>query len=329
MRGSITTGLRALALCALGLSAVAAGAQPLAGGAEPGGVAFREVWAYLMRGEERFLGAGLPITDLCLFSAEINAYGELVGVPPAASVSSFPGRKHLVVAEIGSYSLTHFCLDPAFPIRAALVDAIVAAAEPFDGVQIDFEAIPVRDRDNFVTFLGQLKAGLGPRILSVAVPARLSAAGDALGYARLAAVADRIVVMAYDEHWSTSEPGPVASMDWCRSVAAYARSVVPVDRLVMGLPFYGRAWGDRRTNRALKYSAVEELIAEKGIGVFFRESGIPRVRYQETVNVDVYYDDAESLLERMRLYRDSGVRAVAFWRLGQEDPAVWKGVGRD
>jgi len=277
-----------------------------------------------MKGEESFLADPSPISDLCYFSAEINAYGELIGVPDARNISSFKGRRHLVIAEIGSYSLTHFCLDPTYPVRAALVLAIIRVADPFDGVHIDFEAIPVRDRDNFLEFLKLLKKGLGAKMLSVAVPARLSESGDALGYSRIAAAVDRVIVMAYDEHWSTSEPGPVASMEWSERVAAFAISKIESGKLVMGLPFYGRAWADKKQSRAYKYSGIESLIEEKNVGVFFRENEVPRFRYEETVVVDVYYDDADSLEYRLKLYRDAGVAAVAFWRIGQEDRTVWE-----
>ncbi len=292
-------------------------------------IGFREIWAYLMKGEESFLTSALSVTDLCYFSAEINAYGELTGVPDLKKLVSYKGRKHLVVAEVGSYSLTHFCLDPAYPVRDALVKAIFAAAVPYDGVHIDFEAIPVRDRDNFVQFLRLLKKGLGKKVLSVALPARLSESGDVLGYVRIAEIVDRIIIMAYDEHWSTSVPGPVASMEWSSRVASYAMSKIATPKLVMGLPFYGRAWGDIRSDRAYKFSGVSSLLDEKDIRSFSREGNVPWFRYQELVTVDVYYDDAESLSHRLRLYRDAGVGAVAFWRLGQEDSAVWERIRAD
>ncbi|PKL23716.1 MAG: glycoside hydrolase [Spirochaetae bacterium HGW-Spirochaetae-3] len=313
-----SSNLALASLLAICLSPAPVGAQDVRTG-----IAFREVWAYLMNGEERFLAEGMPITDLCYFSAEINVYGELDRIPDIRKLSGYEGRKHLVIAEIGSYSLTHFCLDPAYGVRPTLTEAIIDAAAPYDGVQIDFEAVPVRDRENFVGFLADLKKGLGKKTLSVALPARLDEAGDTLGYARIAAVVDRIVIMAYDEHWSTSAAGPVASMDWCGRIAAYASLKVEPGKLIMGLPFYGRAWGDVRPNRAYKHSGIESLASEKGVGVFFRENYVPWFRYEELVSVDVYYDDAESLSHRMRLYRDAGVGAVAFWRLGQEDPVVW------
>ncbi|OHD12283.1 MAG: hypothetical protein A2Z96_01115 [Spirochaetes bacterium GWB1_48_6] len=292
-------------------------------------VGFREIWAYLLKGEESFLAASMPVSDLCYFSAEINAYGELVGVPDIKKLASYKGRKHLVVAELGSYSLTHFCLDPVYLVRDALIQSILDAATPYDGVQIDFEAIPVRDRENFVEFLMLLKNGLGKKALSVALSARLSESGDVLGYVRIAEIVDRIIIMAYDEHWSTSVPGPVASMEWSGRVVAYAISKIVTSKLVMGLPFYGRAWGDIKSDRAYKFSAISSLLKEKKISSVSREGNVPWFRYEELVTVDVYYDDVESLSQRLRLYRDAGVGAVAFWRLGQEDGAVWERLRSD
>jgi len=42
------------------------------------------------------------------------------------------------------------------------------------------------------------------------------------------------------------------------------------------------------------------------------------------VNVQVFYEDGFSILTRMKMYKDEAVNGVSFWRLGQEDPEVWK-----
>ena len=72
--------------------------------------------------------------------------------------------------------------------------------------------------------------------------------------------------MAYDEHWSSSTPGPVASLPWCERVGAYAISTIPVEKLVMGVPFYGRAWQDKKNDRALKFRTTEQIIVNAGVG---------------------------------------------------------------
>jgi spore germination protein YaaH len=136
---------------------------------------------------------------------------------------------------------------------------------------------------------------------------------------------DRILVMAYDEHWSTSAPGPIASMGWCENVAAYALRTVGPEKLVMGLPFYGRSWGNWNPNQAYIYPTVRRIREERKVGTVRRvRGGIPTFTYQAPVIATVYYEDDYSLSARMEMYRALGVRAIGFWRVGQESPTVWK-----
>jgi spore germination protein YaaH len=90
--------------------------------------------------------------------------------------------------------------DPAYPVRDRLVAQIAEAAAPFDGVQIDFEKVHSADRDNFVEFLTLVRAAIGNRTLTVALPARVRKVDDPYDYARIGPIVDRIIVMAYDEH---------------------------------------------------------------------------------------------------------------------------------
>lgn len=129
--------------------------------------------------------------------------------------------------------------------------------------------------------------------------------------------------MAYDEHWSGSAAGPIASIDWCARVASWARSKIGKDKLVMGLPFYGRAWGDVNPSKAYRFSTLSNLMNDKSITDVKRSGDIPWFEYEETVRVKVYYEDFHSIFTRSRMYRDAKVQNIAFWRLGQEDPGVW------
>jgi hypothetical protein len=284
---------------------------------------FSEVWGYLVKGREAALGPGLPLSDIGYFNVDVDSYGKLGHIPDLKDAPPFPARFHLV-ATCDSYSLTHFVLVEGSRERRELIDDLIAATSGFDGLQIDFELIPSRDGDTFRSFLADLRARLGGKTLSVAFKARMrTLENDPYDYEKVKPLVDRILVMAYDEHWGTSSPGPVASMEWCRRVAEYALSVIGPEKLVMGLPFYGRAWGHINPSRALVYSGVEDLINEHRVGEVSRENGVPTFEYEVPVKVKVYYDDEDSLSERMEMYRSMGVRSVGFWRLGQETPAVW------
>ena len=293
-------------------------------GAELPVSAFGEIWAYVVAGREAALQAGLPLSDIGYFGAEIDTFGALVSVPSRRNLRNFPGRVHMVV-QCSGRALTHFVLLPGSAERKALVASLLNAARDFDGLQIDFENIHQRDAGAFLSFLAELRVGLGNKMFTIALPARIRKINnDQFDYEKIRPLVDRILVMAYDEHWSTSRPGPVASLYWCRRVADYSLSVIGAEKLIMGLPFYGRAWGLPDPSRALVYSGVETLISDHRITEINRENGIPTFNYEIPVSVRVYFDDDYSLSVRMEMYKSIGVTAIGFWRLGQETEKVWK-----
>lgn len=285
--------------------------------------AFQELWAYLSVGEESFWRPDLPVSDLGYFSATLNSWGELSGVPDVTKLKAFQGRKHLVVAVLENSAQTHMALHPGFPVRAQLLDDLIKATGPYDGLQLDFESVHVRDKEAFWSFLAELKLRLPGKVLSVAVPARTSLRDDAYDYRVLDRTVDRIVVMAYDQHWSGGPPGPVSSVDWGRRVAAFAQSVIGPAKLVVGVPFYGRAWGDKSVSRAYKASGIAQLLGLRDPATLGRTDGIPHFEYEETVKVKVFFDDRESHRLRLGQYTSLGVKNLAFWRLGQEFTDFW------
>jgi spore germination protein YaaH len=283
---------------------------------------FNEMWAYVVSGSESALKSDMPLSDVVHFGAEVDSYGHLSNVPKRNKLGRFQGRAHLSIA-CNSGGLTHFVIEPGSKARKTLVDEILAAAKTYDGLNIDMELVPVQDGDNFLSFLTELRPRPGDnKIFSVCVPAR-TGGGKQYDYEKIAVLADRVFVMAYDEHWSTSGPGPVASMAWCKEVASYAIRSIGREKLVMGVPFYGRAWGDTSTSRALINATTEKLKKEHGVEEIKRVNGVPTFSYHVNVKVTVYYEDEYSLATRINMYNKQGVQAVGFWRLGQETNGIW------
>jgi len=297
---------------------------------DTGAYAFREIWGYLMAGEERSITGREPFTDICYFSATVNARGKLVSSLDRARVpaASRPLRVHAVVTELSNPSLTHFCLNPELPYRKALLNDIGALTKKFDGIQVDFESVMHTDADWFHSFLADIKETIGEnKILSAAIPARrLKTIPDAYDYETISSIVDRVVIMAYDQHWSTSEAGPVAALSWCRDIAKHARSAVPGGKLVMGIPLYGRAWQDKKINRALRHDHVEKLLSSTGMTPSYDQDMGHFFEYDDSVKVRVYYSSRQSLSDKLSLYRSNGIGAVAFWRIGQGPAVIWENI---
>ena len=286
---------------------------------------FTEVWGYVMEGNENELKKGFPITDVGYFSATINMYGELSSVPKRKKIPSwYKGRVHLVTSCDGR-TLSHFVMSTDFPLREKLIEDLIRAAKDYDGLQIDYEYIPARDRINFLTFLEEVRKRLPKnKIFSIAVPARMRTISDDIyPYPKIEKLVDRVIIMAYDEHWSTSAPGSIASMPWSKKVGEYSISVIPSEKLVMGLPFYGRTWGDFTTNKAYYFSGINRLMSENNIHEVQREDGVPYFSFKKEIEITGYFEDEKSLVERTKLYKDLGIKNLAFWRVGQEDREYW------
>jgi spore germination protein len=291
---------------------------------------FREIWGYLMKGEEQEVTGREPFTDILYFGAGVNKEGKLTGTiePPALPHHGTKPRIHLVVFILSDPALLHRCLNKKGPARGALISDIAAAADDYDGIQIDFESLLPEDGKAFHDFLANLKRKMPDKILSAAVPVRLNGNGKekkAYDYESLSGILDKIVVMAYDQHWRTSNAGPVASLSWCDVAADYAVASIPRDKLVMGIPLYGRAWQDEKLNRAVTYRQARELSERSVKRAECIEKG-PYFEYTEKVTVRVFYEDIGSIHAKMKLYDSYRIPSVAFWRIGQGPKELWNTI---
>ena len=226
----------------------------------------------------------------------------------------------------GMAALLH---DPA--ARKVTLDRIEAllTANRADGAFFDFEDLPVTAHPDFRRFIAEAHARFAPHkwLISIAVPAD-NPDWDLAAYAKLA---DKLFVMAYDEHYQGGDPGPIASQRWFEEKVAKAARAIPPDRMVVAIGSYAYDWKQGGDTDAL--SVEEAWLNAKESGVvpqFDPVSGNSRFLYDEGgVRHDVWLLDAASANNQMRALGRMGVRSIALWRLGSEDPALWALFGRD
>ena len=61
-------------------------------------------------------------------------------------------------------------------------------------------------------------------------------------YRGLAKCNDYLILMAYDEHWSSSRPGPLASQHWYARTLQRRFAELPANTYVIALGNYGYDW---------------------------------------------------------------------------------------
>jgi hypothetical protein len=115
------------------------------------------------------------------------------------------------------------------------------------------------------------------RVASVDVSAKVAeqTSGRAAfyDYPALGAAADEVLVMAWNPHYSTSMPGPVADADricsglpcrWSDQVVAYAAARIPAAKLTMATGLYGFDWSYRRVPAAAPHSTTAVNLRQPG-----------------------------------------------------------------
>lgn len=294
---------------------------------------FPETWGYLMKGEESSLPARSSLTDIACFSASVDEDGNLTGgalQPPSLPGGASALRSHLVVTFPWNMTLSHIYLNPELPFYHRILSGIVQRSAPFQGVQIDIESVSSKDRVAFQSFLVAVKKALPHgKVFSVAVPARWDAYArtnpeDPFNYAFINQVADRVVVMAYDEHHRTGAAGPIASLPWCQKIYAHALRTIDPDKLIMGIPLYGRSWQSPSFAKAYKNPDILRELRAKNIRPVTDWKTGGTYSFEETVSVQVYFETPESLAAKMNLYAVRPICGVAFWRISQEPQGFWE-----
>ena len=220
-------------------------------------------------------------------------------------------------------------------LSAALV--VEARAQGYAGYQLDFEGLSYSDRDQLTRFSQRLAERLGAAGLkySTAVIPQKQSGGSGLAqlfghsgvydYGALSRGASSMSLMAYDQHTSSTEPGPVAGLDWVQQVATASTSGLDRARIFLGVPLYYRDWPVRGTPTAGGYGdAIAATVAHDGTLTWDFASQTPLVHYGAPGEEHVtWLENRASLAAKVQVAKQMGFGGIAAWRLGLEDPAFW------
>ncbi|THD37776.1 MAG: glycosyltransferase [Sphingomonas sp.] len=207
------------------------------------------------------------------------------------------------------------------------------AANHAGGAFFDFEQLPPSAQADYLAFLNEANTRFDKHnwLIAMAVPVG-EPAWNVSAYAK---IVDRVFLMAYDEHETTSDPGPVASQAWfARSIADAARGV-PASKLVVAIGNYGYDWTigskDPGANSAVTVEEAWQSARDSdAMPAFDKASGNSGFAYEEDDGSKhvVWFLDAASAYNQIAFLRRAGIGGVALWRLGAEDPGLWSIFGR-
>ena len=266
-------------------------------------------------------------------------------VPDSLLISSMQTKG----IEVTPFVSNHWDRAQARAMLARSTEAVEFLAESvreygLDGLNIDLQNINKDDREAFVSFIARLRTAM-PTGSSLTVCVAANPYGTDAGwqggydYAALAGHCDCIFMMTYDESYNGGPAGPVASYKFIENSIKNGLKYVPPEKLMLGIPFYGRYWTDTVRGAAWTVSDIEHLIALTGAVPWYDEKNeCARVTITVGKNdnlttwggtrlaagvYDVWYENARSYEKKLALVREYDLRGVGCWALGQEPSWMW------
>jgi spore germination protein len=202
------------------------------------------------------------------------------------------------------------------------------------GINVDFENIDPKNKQDFVKFVQELKTRLEPYDISVSVDVSRENAdpfwSGSLDREGLGKVADFIVVMGYDEHWASSpKAGSVASIPWTSEGIKLLMKEVPAHKIILGVPFYTREWITNANGEVRSIDRTmletEKLIQQKKLTKKWdRKTSQNYVEFMENGEKhQIWVEDKESMKLRYDLVKKYNLRGTAAWYVGGASEDIW------
>lgn len=224
--------------------------------------------------------------------------------------------------------------------RKKVIDKTLELCKKYNmkGINIDFEHTKIEDRDNITAFVNEFREKAGDDfIITVDVTPQISSDVTKEPYDRkaLAEVSDYIVVMAYDQHWGSSdEAGSVAQYKWVEGSINVLFRNVPNRKMILGVPLYTRLWKESNgkvTSKTISMNEVANIIASKGLNpIWDKDSQQNYVEYEENGSTyKIWIEDANSLEKKVSLVNKYNLAGVGSWRLGFETQNIWDVISKE
>jgi spore germination protein YaaH len=268
---------------------------------------------------------------------QAQADGTLLGTPDQSAVgragaAGIPIWPSLANDSANPPATDQLLNDPK--ATAVLVNEMIATIrfDGYKGVNLDFEGMLAADKAPFTAFVQQLATALhahGAKLIVDVVPhdfAGVNPYSAAYDVAAIGKAADFVDLMAYDQHGNGGSPGPVAGLDWDNAILQATLPDLTAAHVLLGIPLYGRAWGD--LGGASAYSNVlYNALSIPGARVDYDFGAQTPFIVSPNGSLTSYFDDADSLARKIALVRTYHLAGIAAWRLGFEDSGFWSLFG--
>lgn len=292
------------------------------------------------------LSKTLPhLTFISIFSYQVQPDGSLTPISDERIIAAALGQRTaplMVITNIrqgGSFDseLAHTILNDEAVQNSILENVLAILPEGYSGLDIDFEYIYSWDREQYNRFVRKAVDTLRPKGYSVSVALAPKISGDQPGllyeahdYPFHGATVDHVILMTYEWGYTRGPAQAVAPLDKVRQVLDYAVSVIPSQKILMGVPNYGYDWTlpfvPGSTARSMPNTEAVKLAERVGAVIEFdKKAQAPFFSYydKEGRKHVVWFEDARSIAAKLALVDAYNLGGVSYWTANRFFPQNW------
>jgi cellulose synthase/poly-beta-1,6-N-acetylglucosamine synthase-like glycosyltransferase/peptidoglycan/xylan/chitin deacetylase (PgdA/CDA1 family)/spore germination protein YaaH len=192
------------------------------------------------------------------------------------------------------------------------------------GINLELEDIKDRDDENFVAFEKELYANLHSK--SLLVTQNVNATDDGYDVASIAPFNDYLFIFALDQHVESSNAGDISDQRWVEQTLDDVCSDIPSEKVILVVGANGYDWPENSIGKPVSYQqAISTAYEHQSKIIFNKESANLHYNYmaQDSTNHSVFFTDAITNFNIIRMADDWSTGGIALWRLGLEDPRLW------
>ncbi len=219
--------------------------------------------------------------------------------------------------------------------RELFINSIIEVVKKYnlDGIDLDWEYPGIsgagtkcreEDTPNFTAFVKGLREGLDsvkPGLLLTAAVGAGHRCADKLELKELAKYFDHLNIMTYDMNWPNNVPfshhtnlfaSEKSSESADDAIKYYAKSGFPIEKMVIGCAFYGKAVQINKDDKGHGYP-YKKIVKLEGYTYFWDEKAQAPIMYNDKEAIT--YDDVNSVNAKCDYLLKNNMAGIMFWEL--------------
>jgi spore germination protein YaaH len=133
--------------------------------------------------------------------------------------------------------------------------------------------------------------------------------------------------MSYDDPYSK---GPIVGYEWLGKVIAYTLSVVPKEKVSLGIGLYYWQWNTATGklvgiggNTGIQNAFEKHYVSQ----MYSKSEQAPYLSYTtKGTNYVIWFENWQSVQKKISLIKQNGLRGFSAWALGLEVSSVWTAI---